>query len=275
MGPLSPAQLEAYDRRGYLLLPGAMPGVAVDRLNAALPPLFDGAGPSRVLEVDGVTVRSVYGCHLADELFWNLTCHPALLAPATQLLAHDVYVYQLKVNAKRARTGDRWDWHQDLIYWREEDGLPGDRILNVALFLDDASEDNGAMQVIPGSHQLGVIESAPNDRERAGPYQDSPPWIADLIAAIKYTVGEPVLSRLVAERGVESVAGPKGSVLLFHPNLVHASPPNRSPHDRKVLIATYNDTRNLPRPSGEPRPAFLVSRDHRPLRAIDDPRLRD
>jgi len=270
---LTPSQLDAYDRQGWLLLPAALPGAAIDHLNAALPRLFDGAGPWRVLEVDGTTVRSVYGCHFVDDLFRNLTCHPALLAPAMQLLDADVYVYQLKVNAKRARTGDRWDWHQDLVYWLEEDGLPGDRILNVALFLDDATEENGAMQVIPGSHKLGVIESAPSAEEPAAPYRDSPKWIVDLIADIKYRVGEPTLSRLIAEHGVEPLAAPRGSVLLFHPNLVHASPPNLSARDRKLLIATYNDTRNLPRPAGEPRPEFLVSRDHRALRAVDDPRL--
>jgi ectoine hydroxylase len=268
---LSPSQIDDYQRDGYLLLPAALPRAAVDRLNSALLRLFDRPGPQRVLEVDGETVRSVYGCHFDDELFWNLTCHPALLAPAAQLLDCDVYVYQLKVNAKRARTGDRWDWHQDLIYWREEDGLPGDRILNVALFLDDAGDDNGVMQVIPGSHRAGVIESAPTDAERAQPYRDSPPWIVDLIAAIKYRVGEPTLSRLISERGVTSLAAPAGSVLLFHPNLVHASPPNPSARDRKLLVATYNDTRNQPRLTG--RPDFLVSRDFRALREVADARL--
>jgi len=268
---LTPSQIDAYERDGYVLVPSALPRAAVDRLNAALPRLLERPGPQRVLEVDGETVRSVYGCHFDDDLFWNLTCHPALLAPAVQLLGCDVYVYQLKVNAKRARTGDRWDWHQDLIYCREEDGLPGDRILNVALFLDDAAGDNGVMQVIPGSHRGGVLESAPGETARAHPYRESPPWIVDLIAAIKYRVSEPVLSRLISERCVTSLAAPAGSLLLFHPNLVHASPPNQSPRDRKLLVATYNDTRNQPRSTE--RPQFLVSRDFRALREVADARL--
>jgi ectoine hydroxylase len=61
--------------------------------------------------------------------------------------------------------------------------------------------------------------------------------------------------------------------MIFHPNLVHASPPNRSARDRSMLVVTYNSTRNLPRPSGPPRPEFLVGRDYAPLTAFVDPRL--
>ncbi len=268
---LTRAQLDSYDRDGFVLVEGALSNAAIDQLDAALPALFDEDSPRRVLEVDNTTVRSVYGCHQTSDLFRSLTCHPSLLEPAMQLANHDVYVYQLKVNAKRARSGDVWAWHQDLIYWIEEDGLAGADIVNVALFLDDVTADNGAMQAIPGSHRLGVIAAQPRD-ERAA-YEDKPPWIADLIAAIKYTIDDRTIARLVGRLGVAALEGPRGSALIFHPNLVHASPRNRSPRDRKVLVATYNSTANRPRPPGEPRPEFLVSRDFTPLRAIDDPRL--
>jgi ectoine hydroxylase len=269
---LSPEQVAEYDRAGWLLVPAVVPPRAIDRVNAELPSLFAEESPRRVLETDHVTVRSVYGCHLVHELFHNLTCHAALLEPARQLLdGDDVYVYQLKVNAKRAFAGDLWAWHQDLIYWIEEDGLPGSRIINVALFLDDVTADNGPMRAVPGSHRLGVIPTAPREERTA--YEGQPAWIVDLIAAIKYTIDDRTLEGLIARHGVEPIEGPRGSVLIFHPNLVHASPPNRSPHDRKVLVASYNSTRNLPVPARAPRPEFLVNRDHRALRVVDDPRL--
>ena len=268
---LTRAQLDEYDRAGYVLVPDALSSGAIDRLDAALPALFDEESPRRVLEVDGATVRSVYGCHQTHELFRNLVSHRALLEPAMQLVGSDVYVYQLKVNAKRARSGDVWAWHQDLIYWINEDGLPGADIVNVALFLDDCSADNGAMQVIPGSHRLGVLEAAP--REARDAYEGQPEWIVDLIAAIKYSIDDRTIARLVGRHGVLPVEGARGSLLVFHPNLVHASPRNRSPFDRKVMVATYNSTANRPRPPGAPRPEFLVSRDFTALRAVDDPRL--
>jgi ectoine hydroxylase len=36
-----------------------------------------------------------------------------------------VYIYQFKINVKAAFGGDVWQWHQDYIFWRNEDGMPG------------------------------------------------------------------------------------------------------------------------------------------------------
>jgi ectoine hydroxylase len=46
-----------------------------------------------------------------------------------------------------------------------------------------------------------------------------------------------------------------------------------SPFPRKLLIVTYNDTANLPRPKGEPRPEYVVGRDYTPLDFLDLPLL--
>ncbi|XP_048883450.1 probable alpha-ketoglutarate-dependent hypophosphite dioxygenase [Brienomyrus brachyistius] len=44
-------------------------------------------------------------------------------------------------------------WHQDMRYW----GLEGGPVLSVWLALDDSLKDNGALQVIPGSHCSGLL----------------------------------------------------------------------------------------------------------------------
>ena len=195
-----------------------------------------------------------------------------MLDPARQLLGGDVYVYQMKINLKRANTGDAWPWHQDLIYWQREDGLRGAEIVNVVLFLDDADEGNGAMRVIPGSHRAGVIDVPARSGERPEAYRANAGWIDDVIAAIKYSIDPARLGTLEA-RGVVTLNARRGSLLLFHPNLVHCSPPNRSPRDRRLLFVTYNRTNNVPIPVGEPRPEFLVGRDRTPLVGRPDPRF--
>jgi ectoine hydroxylase len=259
---LRPDELATFHRDGFVLRPASLDGPTLDPLDAELEALFARDSPRRVLELDGKTVRSVYGCHQVSARFDRLIRHPALLEPARQLVDGDVYLYQLKVNAKRARSGDRWAWHQDLIYWRDEDGLPGDRIVNVALFLDEVTPDNAPLQVLPGSHRLGVVETAPND-EGARAYGGQPSFITDLIAEIKYRLDDPTVEALTATHGVATVSGPRGSVLVFDANLVHASPPNRSSRDRRMLVATYNRCDNLP--ARVTRPDFLVGRDHAPL----------
>ena len=53
--------------------------------------------------------------------------------------------------------GNHWVWHQDYGYWYNNNALfPNMGSCMVAV--DAASEDNGALQVMAGSHQLGRLE---------------------------------------------------------------------------------------------------------------------
>jgi ectoine hydroxylase len=97
-------------------------------------------------------------------------------------------------------------------------------------------------------------------------YAESPDWISNLTASLKYSVGRDVVGQLVERHGIVAPKGPRGSVLLFHPDLVHASSPNLSPYDRPLVIISYNSVRNAPDPAGLHRPDFLICRDTRPLK---------
>ncbi|MGH9143045.1 MAG: phytanoyl-CoA dioxygenase family protein, partial [Vicinamibacterales bacterium] len=114
--------------------------------------------PGRVFERDGRTVRALHGCHLHSPIMKNLACLRRLVKVAMALVEDDVYIYQFKINMKAAFSGDVWKWHQDFIYWRDEDGMPECRVVNIGLYLDDVTEMNGPLLVIPGSHRGGVID---------------------------------------------------------------------------------------------------------------------
>lgn len=260
---LSSEQIERYRQDGYLFLPAALSDTEIERFRQALPPLFAQDTPRRVLETDGVTVRSFYGAHADDARCAALVRDPRLLHPAQQLIGDEVYVYQFKINSKLAFGGEHWAWHQDFIYWEREDGVPAPAMATVAVFLDDVNEFNGPLVLVPGSHAEGVIDVAARGAKPAG-YADSPDWVASLTADIKYSVPRDAVAALVDRRGLVAPKGPRGSLLFFHPNLVHASSANISPFDRIVALATYNSVRNLPR-HGELRPDFLCARDFAPL----------
>ena len=115
----------------------------IEILKAELPTLFDEQGPRRILERDARTVHSVYGLHQTNQTFEPLTRHPKLLEPTQQIIGNTVYVYQFKINAKAAFSGDAWEWHQDYIFWQREDGLPEAQLVNVTVFLDGVEENNG------------------------------------------------------------------------------------------------------------------------------------
>ena len=77
-------------------------------------------------------------------------------------------------------------------------------VLAVRLHLDDCNERNGALRVVPGSHQLGRLTSSDGPRER-----DS--------------------------RGEISVTVPKGRAMLMRPLLLHASSKASIDSPRRVL----------------------------------------
>lgn len=234
-----------------------------------LPAVFSEDSPRRVLEEDGKVVRSVYGSHMTNSVFYNLTRHPKLVRPIEQILGSEIYVYQFKINAKLALKGDVWAWHQDFIFWLCEDGMQNPHVMNAFIFLADVNEFNGPLFLIPGSHHEGAIEASTDD-EIPNAYAGNPNWISNLTAKLKYTVDQPALSRLVSKYGITAPKGPRGSVLFFHPNIVHASSPNLSPFDRPIAIVTYNSVKNVPAPMENPRPEFLASRDSRSVVPFED-----
>jgi len=270
-------QLKAYERDGYLLLPGCFTPAEVDVMKGELPALFAEDSPRRVVEKEGGIVRSVYGSHATNEVFHRLARHPRLLKPAERLVGGNVYVYQFKINAKAAFGGDLWDWHQDYVFWRKEDGMPAARVTNAAIFLDDVNEFNGPMFFIPGSHREGMIDVPPADFPDGGgqpvAYTGSPAWISNLTANIKYSVDREAVARLVGLYGITAPKGPSGSILFFHCNIVHASPINISPFGRVIIFISYNSTENMPAEMANPRPEFLSSRDGRPLVPVADDAL--
>jgi len=244
-------------------------------LKAELQTLVGEDSLRRVIEKDGKAVRSIYGSHVKNEIFRRLSCHPRIVEPACQILDSEAYVYQFKVNTKSAYSGDLWDWHQDFIFWHKEDGVPSDRMINVAVFIDEVNEFNGPIFVIPGSHKGGIIETPAKNSATTGDtvYNNSPSWISNLTADIKYSLDSEVISQLVGRFGMVAPKGAGGSVMFFHCNLVHASPNNISPYDRVIVFATYNSIENIPVGSDHKRPDFLCSRDYRPVLTVSDSAL--
>lgn len=261
---LTEDQVRTYEEDGFLLLPNCLSAEELDVLRAQLAVEFAVDSERRVLEKSGNVVRSVYGSHVENPVFRRLVAHPRLVGPAMQLLGSTVYVYQFKINAKAAFGGDLWQWHQDYIFWLNEDGLPEPRVVNMVLFLDEVNEFNGPIFFVRGSHKEGVIEARHGEGIPDG-YAGSPAWVSNLTADLKYSVGRETVARLVRQSSVAAPKGPAGSILLFHPNTLHGSSPNMSPFDRNLVIATYNSTENRPAEVANPRPWFLVSRDFTPI----------
>ena len=250
---LTTDQLEQFDREGYLFLPDVFTETEAALLNREAQRVFAMDRKEVVREKDGKTARTAFAAQHYNEGFRRLGRHPRLLKPVKQILDGDVYMHQYKVNAKAAFNGDVWQWHQDYGTWSRDDLMPEARAMNIALFLEDVTEFNGALMFIPRSHKGGVIDAGHDVQTTSYPL---------------WTIDDETITRLVDEGGIVSPKGRAGSVIMFHSNLVHGSPSNMSPYDRTIVYLSLCHVNNHIRQYK--RPEWVAERDFTPLESLPD-----
>lgn len=197
--------------------------------------------------------RTAFAAHTYNEAFRRLGAHPRLVNPVMQLLDGQVYMHQFKVNAKAAFDGEVWQWHQDFGTWHRDDQMPEPRAMNVAVFLDEVSCVNGPLMLIPRSHEQGVFEAGHDLQTTSYPL---------------WTLDRATVTRLAKEGGIVAPTGPAGSMLMFHGNLVHASPPNISPWSRSIVYLSLCEVSNHIRRFK--RPEWIAHRDFTPIEPLHD-----
>lgn len=251
--------LASFKKNGFWVQPQVMPSVDIQKLVDCLQDFSLNPKPGHVREKESDVYRAFHGCHLYSETYSALIRRPEFLEAARKILNDEVYIHQLKVNLKQAFSGEMWPWHQDYIYWRNEDKVPTAAIVSVMIFLDDITEFNGPLFFIPQSHQAGCIEPKVSPDAPQG-------WEGNVSASLTYQVSEQQITNLVTQGGLFSATGKKGTAVWFDGNLIHASPPNISPFERRIAILTYNAVSNVPQDGDiAPRPEFLNARDRQPL----------
>ncbi|MBK5222141.1 MAG: ectoine hydroxylase [Acidimicrobiia bacterium] len=257
-GPLTAAQLTAFEHDGYLVLDGAF---SEGEMSAALRELDDlsrdpalRAGPETIIEPQSDSVRSVFAVHRNSEVFADMAEDHRIADVARQILDSDVYVHQSRVNLKPAMTGKEFFWHSDFETWHVEDGMPRMRAVSASVALTDNTEFNGPLMLVPGSHRSYVrCGGETPDRHYETSLRRQEVGVPDLES----------LRRLVDEGGIVAPKTTCGSVILFDCNTMHASGVNLSPHPRSNAFFVYNSVENAvvePFAGLEPRPEHIASR---------------
>jgi ectoine hydroxylase len=255
---LTPQQLEQFDRDGYLFFPALFSREETKVLVDEVPSLYARREAYNVREKGKDAVRTNFAAHMYSAPFARLARHPRMIEPVVELFDEQVYMHQFKINGKQAFDGDVWQWHQDYGTWLNDDMMPTERAMNVAIFLDDVNEYNGPLMFIPGSHKKGVVE-AKHDLSTTS----YPLWVVDneLVAKLVERAGG-------KNGGIVSPKGPAGSMILFHSCLVHASSSNLSPWNRVSvylsLCAASNHIRRFKRPE------YIAHRDFAPIECLPD-----
>jgi non-heme Fe2+,alpha-ketoglutarate-dependent halogenase len=203
---LTPPAVERYRRDGfYFPIRVLAPGEALER--------------RRRLEA----VEAAHGGRLGGELrqkphllfTWlaDLVRHPAILDAVEDVLGPNLLVWSTSFFIKEARDPAYVSWHQDATYW----GLSEPDVVTAWLAFTEATVENGAMRMVPGSHgeQLAHHDTfAPNN----------------LLSR-----GQEIAVEVDDARGVDILLR-AGEMSLHHVRMVHGSPANRS-DDRRIGFA--------------------------------------
>jgi hypothetical protein len=170
----------------------------------------------------------------ADERLARLWEHPRLVELARFALGVDeVAPFTDKFNAKRGGAGGEFLWHQDHPFWYSILRGGARETVTIGVFVDAATEENGALVVVPGT------QAGPLPRRRDA---------ADVMLRYHADEGQ------IDTGGAVVAAVPAGGVLVFGPFLLHRSGANTTSRDRRVLLLTFQ-------PAGRPR---LAEFDYEP-----------
>jgi|GEM_PF-983487 hypothetical protein len=88
-------------------------------------------------------------CHRGEDVFLELLGCPLMLSLAESICGVDFFPIQEFAVIKNRGDNNPVNWHQDV-----NNGQPGTTFM-IGFYLDDAEHNNGALQVIPGSHKSG------------------------------------------------------------------------------------------------------------------------
>lgn len=146
---------DEYEERGFVVFPGILPPEQVEQQRTALSPFIEADLRGRNV-FEGVESNRIYAMLGKDPAFADLITHPIQLAFATRELGKSCLLSAcLAINLHPGETVQ--PWHMDDDHCRQP--LPR-KALGVSTFwtIDPMTEDNGATEVIPGSHKWGKVQ---------------------------------------------------------------------------------------------------------------------
>lgn len=200
---LTPEQIEQYQAQGYLK---GFPVFTPEELRPMQ------AEFERVLPLlpEGVNINFVNWWHKKNRLLYDVCHHPVLLDYVEDLLGPNFYLWGSQFFVKDPGDGRVVPWHQDAQYWP----LSPQNSCTVFIAFWDCDRENACMEVVPGTHRVGILKHHTTDDGRHVLKQE--------IDTGEFDPADTVPLELKA-----------GEISLHDDAIVHGSGPNLS-HRRRV-----------------------------------------
>src|SRR4051812_18075200 len=229
---LEQVDVERYRRDGYLTAPAVLSTELLAKLRAESDRLVRlcSSEPERYArriewEADYLpkderagmdkVIRKLEPISDLSPIFAEYAFYPGITDQVSAILGGPVELFEDKLNLKLPG-GSAYPWHQDWVCcWQAHT----DELVTCFIYLEDADETMGCLQVVPGSH-LGkpICPFKPGSSFEIDP------------------------SCVQAEK-VFPVPLQAGGMIYFDPYLLHYSDLNRSTNPRRTIIYTYNPAR--------------------------------
>ncbi len=152
---LTESQRRSLDENGFLILPGLLSPDQVARLVARVEELFaseGGEAGSEFKQEPGT--RRLANCVDKGEVFEEAIEHPVVLDGIETVLGPDFKLSSLNVRSANPNSNCGQPLHADSGAIADEKGY---YVCNSVWMLDDFTEQNGALRVVPGSHRWGRL----------------------------------------------------------------------------------------------------------------------
>jgi non-haem Fe2+, alpha-ketoglutarate-dependent halogenase len=207
---LTPAQLEAFNRNGYLAPIPIFPEEEISDIRR----YFDQLLAHTLAE--GGDSYSISTAHLRHGRVYDFLTDARIVSYVRDLLGEDIIGWGSHFFCKMPRDGKRVSWHQDASYWP----LTPSKAVTVWLAIDGADVENACMRFIPGSHWFGHLTYTLNENDDSNVLTQTVSGVEQL--------GAPVDNELRA-----------GEASIHSDLLVHGSEANASDRRRCGLTLRY------------------------------------
>ena len=210
--------VEQFDTEGFCVIPELLDEAQLERQRQALAPWVD-AGPMGRNVFEGTRTHRIYAMLAKDPVFAELVAHPVSLAWAEHFLGQSCLLSAcLAIHLQPGESAQPWhtdDGHTSLT--------PPHDLLGVSTFwaLDDTTVENGATEVLPGSHRW-------SETEFPGVLRDQ-----------DFATGADVAGDPGSHPDAVKVIMPAGSLMIARGDLWHRGGANRSDTARCLITPQY------------------------------------
>ena len=160
---LTPDQKSFYEENGYLVLQAHLSAEVISAARQEIARLSEHA--AQIDQSDDLIdlenshsrkeprIRRIKRPDLQSDFFNTLMRSDEILGPARDLIGPDIRMHTTKLNMKKAEFGAPVQWHQDMGFYPHTN----DDVLAIGVVFDDVLDENGPLQVFPGSHKGPIL----------------------------------------------------------------------------------------------------------------------